>query len=162
MHKIAESVQSLRLPVERPLLVMHRSPIAILLCIERLEVMHCSRHQVTWKREAGWWLLLSHSSILIKWNLPISKQKHQANSLRFSFQLSGRNRTWQNKIVFIIHFHFSQTSFICYCSFTCSGWYIWAAEKPTRVWGEFFWQVQHKPSSTGLKSQWSHSSCRQS
>lgn len=47
VHEIAEGVQGLRLPVERPLLVVQGGAVAMVLGVEGLQVMHCSGHQVT-------------------------------------------------------------------------------------------------------------------
>lgn len=47
VHEIAKGVQGLRLPVERPLLVVQGGAVAMVLGIEGLQVMHRSRHQVT-------------------------------------------------------------------------------------------------------------------
>lgn len=54
MHEVAEGVQSLRLPVERSLLLVHRRPVPVLLGVEGLEVVHRSRHQVAWKKSKSW------------------------------------------------------------------------------------------------------------
>lgn len=53
VHEVAEGVQSLGLPVERPLLLVHRRAVPVLLGVERLEVVHGSGHQVTWKARFG-------------------------------------------------------------------------------------------------------------
>lgn len=50
VHEVAEGVESLRLPVERSLLLVHRRPVPVLLSIEGLQVVHRSGHQVAWKK----------------------------------------------------------------------------------------------------------------
>lgn len=53
VHKITESVESLRLPVEQIVLLVHRSAVSVVLYTQRLKVMHCSGHQVTCKQQGG-------------------------------------------------------------------------------------------------------------
>lgn len=47
VHEVAKCVQGLRLPVERPLLVVQGCAIAVVLGIEGLQVVHRPGHQVT-------------------------------------------------------------------------------------------------------------------
>lgn len=47
VHEVAKCVQGLRLPVERPLLVVQGRAIAVVLRIEGLQVVHRPGHQVT-------------------------------------------------------------------------------------------------------------------
>lgn len=56
VHEVAKGVQSLRLPVEGSLLLVHGCPVPVLLGIEGLQVVHRSRHQVTWKRAGARWM----------------------------------------------------------------------------------------------------------
>lgn len=49
VHEVTESVESLRLPVEQIVLLVHRSAVSVVLDTQGLKVMHCSGHQVTCK-----------------------------------------------------------------------------------------------------------------
>lgn len=51
VHEIAKGVQGLRLPVERPLLVVQGGAVAVVLGMEGLQVMHCSGHQVACRQK---------------------------------------------------------------------------------------------------------------
>lgn len=50
VHEVTESVESLRLPVEQIVLLVHRSAVSMVLDTQGLKVMHGSGHQVTWKQ----------------------------------------------------------------------------------------------------------------
>lgn len=52
VHEITESVESLRLPVEQIVLLVHRSAVSVVLDAQGLKVMHGSGHQVTCKQQA--------------------------------------------------------------------------------------------------------------
>lgn len=53
VHEVTQSVESLGLPVEQTVLLVHRSAVSVVLDTQGLKVMHSSRHQVTCKQQAG-------------------------------------------------------------------------------------------------------------
>lgn len=52
VHEITERVESLRLPVEQIVLLVHRSAVSVVLDAQGLKVMRGSGHQVTCKQQA--------------------------------------------------------------------------------------------------------------